>query len=339
LAGGIWLVVKRLALTLIIGTAVLGLALIGGALLGSSLLPLGDRASVARCEGVECAVGLTPPEAAEASALVPTSPPPCPYCGQNPDKWQTLTLTPPPVLLAPSAALIEASCGRLIYGLNEHERLPPASIAKIVTALVAAEQTSLSTRVPITINGWDLAAEDGSSIAGLEAGMELTVEELLYAMLLPSGNDAALALAEHFGGNAAFVRLMNQRVARAGLTNTRLLNPDGRDAEGSYTSALDIALLGRELLANPALREVAGTQTRPASWDGHLLWNTNYLVYGFEGATGVKFGFTEAAKETVVGSAKRDGRELIVSVLASDFAYLDAVRLMNWAFANTALSC
>jgi D-alanyl-D-alanine carboxypeptidase (penicillin-binding protein 5/6) len=92
-------------------------------------------------------------------------------------------------------------------------------------------------------------------------------------------------------------------------------------------------------MLNPALRTVAGAKTEPTSWDGRLMWNTNYLVYGYPGATGVKFGYTEGAKETVVGSAVRDGRELFVSVLNSDFAYLDAVKLLDWAFANTRVTC
>ena len=123
------------------------------------------------------------------------------------------------------------------------------------------------------------------------------------------------------------------------MTHSHFANPDGRDAADNYTSALDIALLGRQLMADPGLRPIAGAQTRTASWDKHLMWNTNYFVYGVPGAIGVKFGYTEAANETIVGAAARDGRELYVSVLNSDFGYLDAKKLTDWAYANTPPSC
>src|SRR5262249_20731308 len=179
-----------------------------------------------------------------------------------------------------AAVLIDGACGRLIYGLRPNDHYPPASIAKIVSALVVADRTQLTDKVQVKINGWDLAAADGSSIAGLIAGTSPTVEALLYALLLPAGNDAALALADHLGGQARFVDLMNDTARRAGLQNSHFATVDGRDAANNYTSALDIALLGRQLLANPALRTIAGSQTRTAPWDGHLMWNTNYLVYG-----------------------------------------------------------
>jgi D-alanyl-D-alanine carboxypeptidase len=204
---------------------------------------------------------------------------------------------------------------------------------------VAAEQAKLDDRVTVKVSGWSLAVEDGSSTAGLEAGMVVSVRDLLWGLMLPSGNDAALALADHLGGNEAFVALLDQRIRRTGLTNTRLANADGRDAPESYTSALDIALLGRELMTQPLLREIAGAKTAAAAWDGHTLWNTNYLVYGLEGATGVKFGYTESANETIVGSAVRGTREVFASVLNSDFAYLDAKKLLEWALNSTQPAC
>jgi D-alanyl-D-alanine carboxypeptidase len=291
----------------------------GGLSTGASLLERGDA-----------------PAPAQADARKEATP--CPYCNQDAEKWRSLTSVAPPAILGANAAVIEGACGQLIFGLREHERRSPASIAKIVTALVVVEQARLSDRVAVQINGWDLVAEDGSAIAGLEAGMNLSVEELLYGMLLPSGNDAALTLAGHLGGNDPFVQLVKARVARSGLKNTQLLNPDGRDLPESYTSAFDIVVLGRELMANPELRRIAGTQTVPSPRGG-LWWNTNYLVYGLPGATGVKFGYTEAANETVVGSAVLDGREVFISVLYSDFAYLDAVKLLNWALKETRPAC
>jgi D-alanyl-D-alanine carboxypeptidase len=262
-----------------------------------------------------------------------------PYKDQDPDRWMRQTSVAPPQISGTSAAVIEGSCGRLVYGLRQNERSPPASIAKIVSALVVADNARLTDKVDVKINGWELAIADGSSIVGLEPGMNLTVEELLYGMMLPSGNDAALALADNLGGSRRFVGLMNDKVRRLGLENSRFATVDGRDADDNYTSALDIGLLGRELMANPALRTIAGAKTSTASWDRHTIWNTNYFVYGYPDAIGVKFGYTEGANETVVAAASRNGRELYVSVLSSDFAYLDAVKLMDWAYKNTQPSC
>jgi D-alanyl-D-alanine carboxypeptidase (penicillin-binding protein 5/6) len=264
---------------------------------------------------------------------------PKPYSNQDPDRWMKSTSVAPPQIFGPNAALVEGSCGQLVYGLNQNERRPPASIAKIVTAMVVAEQAKMTDVVAVKINGWDLAIKDGSSTAGLEAGMNVAVEDLLYGLMLPSGNDAALALADHLGGTQRFATAMNERVQRLGLENSAFANPDGRDAPGQYTSALDMTLLGRELMKDPSLRAIAGTKTVPAKWAKHTLWNTNYLVYGYPGANGIKFGYTEAANETIVGSAVRNGRELYVTVLFSDFAYLDAVKLLDWAFANTQPNC
>lgn len=307
------------------------------AVVGFAVVTSGDGASLPCTEGAclqvtTSALGSGP--ATEAGGAAP-----CPYCNQEPSAWMRVTSTAPPQISGANAAVIEGSCGKLVYGLRQDERKPPASIAKIVTAIVSAEQGRLSDRIDVKVNGWDLSVADGSSVAGLEAGMNLSLEDLLYALMLPSGNDAAQALSDNFGGGTRFSNLMNGVVKRLGLTNSRFLNADGRDKEGSYTSAFDIALLGRDLMANPSLRKIAGTKTMAASWDGHTLWNTNYLVYGYPGALGVKFGYTEAANETIVGAAERNGREVYVSVLDSGFAYLDAVKLLDWTFNNTKPSC
>jgi D-alanyl-D-alanine carboxypeptidase len=299
----------------------------------------GQPAPATCAAGCAATGGLSAPVVTGASASGSKPAAPKPYVHQDADRWMKSTTVAPPQIFGPNAAVVEGSCGQLVYGLRQSERRAPASIAKIVTALVVAEQAKMTDRVDVKVNGWDLAIKDGSSTAGLEAGMNVAVEDLLYGLMLPSGNDAALALAGHLGGTQKFVAAMNEHVRRLGLENSAFANPDGRDAPGQHTTALDMALLGRELMKDPALRQIAGTRTIAAKWDNHTLWNTNYLVYGYQGATGVKFGYTEGANETVVGSAVRNGRELFVTVLYSDFAYLDAVKLLDWAFASTQPNC
>ena len=316
------------------------------AFIGSAYLlvsnPSGSEAPLSEtCEGSDCfsvEQRLTKSEDVSKAAAI-TSPPPCPYCGQDPNRWAAQTSVKPPEIDTKNAALLEGSCGALIYGLNQDQRRPPASLVKIATAMAVSSLGRLDDRAQININGWDLAAEDGSSIMGLEAGMSLTVEELLYGLLLPSGNDAALALAEHLGGSARVVSLMNQNVQRLGLHNTQFTNVDGRHNPDLYSTAFDMAYLGREMMADQKLKQIAGTQKFRPNWNGTELWNGNYLHYIFPGTIGVKTGYTEEAGSTIVAAVERDGRTLYAAVLGSWDAYWDAMRLFNWAFANTRSTC
>jgi D-alanyl-D-alanine carboxypeptidase len=193
--------------------------------------------------------------------------------------------------------------------------------------------------VDIRINGWDLAAEDDSTIMGLEAGMRLPVRDLLYGMLLASGNDAALALADHLGGTQQFVALMNAEARERGLTNTNFVTPDGRHHDAHFSTTFDMAVLGRALLEVPALRQAVSTQTYMPQWDGQLIWNNNYMLYNFPGTVGVKTGYTEQAEYTIVAAVEREGRLLIVSVFGSWNLYLDSMRLLDWAFVHTRPAC
>jgi D-alanyl-D-alanine carboxypeptidase len=280
-------------------------------------------------------------EACETATPAPTpTPGPCPYCDQDPDRWRQLTGVPPPELLGTSAVLMEADCGEVILGLQWRERRQPASLAKIATALVVAENADLADVVDVRITGWDLAVENESTIMGLIAGMRLPVEELLYGLLLSSGNDAALELSRHLGGEDTVVAMMNARIAALGLTDTHLQNSHGLDAAGAYTTPFDMAVLGRELLGNRLLRQIVGTQFRPEDWhELGGLWNGNYLLYIYEDATGIKTGYTEGAGWSIVSSAERDGRRLIASVFNSADVYWDSMRLFDWAFENTETVC
>jgi D-alanyl-D-alanine carboxypeptidase (penicillin-binding protein 5/6) len=299
--------------------------------------PSGRATDGPGCEAAECRPAVAEVDAKMAAA--PAAPTPCAYCGQDPQRWRSLTDKPPPEIGGKSAALIEGSCGTMVYGLGADDRRPPASLTKIVSAMVAADKADLDRPVDITINGWDLAADDGSSIMGIEAGMRLPVRDLLYGMLLASGNDAALALAQHLGGVSRFVDMMNAKVHQLGLTNTHFVNPDGRDTADHYSTALDMALLGRAFLSYPVLQQVATTQQYQPHWQGPVLWNDNWLLYNYDGTVGVKIGYTEQADFTIVAAAQRGGRLLIVSVFGSWNLYLDSMRLLDWAFANTKPAC
>ena len=253
---------------------------------------------------------------------------------------QPLDTSDPPVLTGKAAAIIEEPCGALTYELNAHQRLPPASLTKIATALVAAERADLSEVVTVQVNGPELSAQTDATVMGIKPGDRLSVSDLIYGLLLPSGNDAAIAIAEHVAGTVPdFVQLMNQEAARLGLSDTHFSNPHGLDDPDLYTSAFDIAVLGGELLQRPELAEVVSTPLYQPAWDGPALRNLNLLLGNYPGALGVKTGYTDQAGQTIVGAAERDGRRLIVSVLGSSDIYVDTMALFEWAFAATPQEC
>jgi D-alanyl-D-alanine carboxypeptidase len=239
-----------------------------------------------------------------------------------------------------AAAIIEEPCGAFLYDYNAHQRRAPASLTKIATALVALDAADLSEMVEVRVDGGELAMTTDSTVMGLEPGQQLSVRDLLYGLLLPSGNDAAIAIAEHIEDSApAFVGLMNSKVEQLGLDDTHFTNPHGLDDPDMYTSALDIAALGRELMRQPELATIVGTRIYQPAWDGPPLWNGNRLLNLYPESLGVKIGFTDDAGGTIVAAAERDGRRLIVSVLGSAGIYDDAITLLEWAFVNVPSAC
>jgi D-alanyl-D-alanine carboxypeptidase (penicillin-binding protein 5/6) len=158
---------------------------------------------------------------------------------------------------------------------------------------------------------------------------------------LPSGNDAAIQIAEHVAGSVpAFVAMMNQKAAELGLEHTRFANPHGLDDGSLYTSAYDMAIMGRELLQRPALAEMVGTQAYQPNWSGPAVGNLNQLLGFYPGSLGVKTGYTPLAGQTIVAAAEQGGRTIIVSVLGSHWdIYKDVSELLNWAFQSTEPAC
>ncbi len=242
--------------------------------------------------------------------------------------------TDPPAITGISGLVIEEPCGGTLFEQNASLKLPPASLTKIMTALVAVDHSSLDELVKIDVNGPELSAETDSTVMGIEPGMTLSMRDLLNGLLLSSGHDAAVQIAEHVAGTVpAFVRMMNDKASAMGLTDTHFSNPHGLDDDNLYSSARDMALMGRELLKNPDLAEIVRAQTYQPSWDKPALQNLNLLLGFYQGAIGVKTGYTDLAGQTIVGAAERDGRRIIVSELgAKTDIYADASALLEWAF-------
>jgi D-alanyl-D-alanine carboxypeptidase (penicillin-binding protein 5/6) len=247
----------------------------------------------------------------------------------------------PPRISAAAAVVMDEACGVVLYELNGGMRRPPASVTKILTALVAHDNSDLDDLVSISISGAEFSLETDSTVMGLEPGQTLTMRDLLYGLLLPSGNDAAIQIAEYIGGSVAgFARMMNARAAELGLENSHFTNPHGLDDPALYTSAYDMAILGRELLRRPALAEMVKAPVYQPAWDGPAVANINQLLSFYPGTLGVKTGYTDQAGQTIVAAAEQGDRRIIVSILGDQFdVYKDVSELLNWAFQSTATAC
>ena len=308
-----------------IGLALVAVALAGGWAAGSIY---GGRLAPA-CSGCTSSVS-----AAETSPLrVPSD----------------LSLSPTPTAAAPAAteptdfpyvsaksiALVDGACGALIYGRDEHQRVPPASLTKLMTAAVAMDHADPGTMITAHVDGEQLYNDTGSTIMGLKPGMQLSLLDLLYGLLLPSGNDAAIAIAEGVGGSQqAFVALMNEKAKQLALNDTHFTNPHGLNDQDLYSSAYDMAMLARYVMQNETLRQIVATESWQPKWDGPPVWNGNKLLSEYPGADGVKIGYTEESQQTIVASASRSGRRVIASLMQSQDRYTDSQRLLDWAFAQ-----
>jgi len=228
---------------------------------------------------------------------------------------------------AASAILMDAESGRVLYEKDAHERRLIASTTKLMTALVAVESTPDLERL-VTVKP-EYQAE-GSSMY-LRAGEELTLRELLYGLLLASGNDAALAIAGGCAGDVeTFVEWMNEKAAELGMADSHFANPNGLDDDEHYSTAYDLALLAREVLGNGTLAEIVATKSITVAQ--RSLTNHNKLLWRYEGCTGMKTGYTDAAGRTLVSSAVRDGQTLICVTLKDPNDWADHAALFDYGF-------
>ncbi len=237
----------------------------------------------------------------------------------------------PPLPTGESAVVLDGNSGAVLYAKNPHAHLPEASTTKIMTAIVAIENGRLEDRFTVDVDSNVLAATTESTVMGLMPGQEVSLETLLYGLMLPSGNDAAIAIAKHVGGSEqAFVKMMNDKAQAMGLRDTQFKNPHGLDVDGHYSSAYDLAVMARYGMANPRFYSVASARHWNA--DGFDLWNLNKLLPVYPGADGVKPGFTDNAGRCLIGSAVRDNHRVIVAVLRSQDPTGESRALLDYAF-------
>lgn len=243
-----------------------------------------------------------------------------------------------PTITSESAVLMDAKTGTVLYAQNAEKEQFPASITKIVTGIIALENESALSSI-VTVSK-EARGEDGTRVY-LAEGEQVTLEKLLYGMLMNSGNDAATAIAEYIDGTKAkFAERMNAFVReKAGAEHTFFVNPNGLPDKAQVTTALDMANIARYAMKNERFRKIVGTERMPwvgKEWTSTLI-NHNELLKDYEGATGIKNGYTEAAGFTLVASAKRNGMELIGVLLKSpskNVVYDDMRHLLDYGFAN-----
>jgi serine-type D-Ala-D-Ala carboxypeptidase (penicillin-binding protein 5/6) len=246
-------------------------------------------------------------------------------------------------LASKSAVLMDVGSGQILFEKNSHEKLPPASVTKVMTLLLISEaldsgKIKLTDKVQIS----ERASEMGGSQIFLEPGEIQTVENLIKGIAVASGNDACVAMAEYIGGSEEnFVKMMNNKAKELGMKNTNFVNTNGLPVENHYTTANDIALMSKELLKHDSMHKYLTT------WMDEVvvgkkqakigLANTNKLIRHYQGATGVKTGFTQEAKYCLSAAAKRGDTHLVAATLGAETSkerFNDASSLLNYGFAN-----
>jgi D-alanyl-D-alanine carboxypeptidase (penicillin-binding protein 5/6) len=254
------------------------------------------------------------------------------------------SLDGPPLTTCKAWAIADAKTGKLLWGHHEADKLDMASTTKMMTAFIVCQLAKDDPKIlEETITFSESADKTPGSTSDVRTGEKVKVGELLYGLLLPSGNDAATAFAEHFGSrfDGGFIAEMNRQAAKLGLQETHYENPHGLPAKGHQSSARDLAKLAYVAMQNPLFRQYVGTRqhgtkvTGESGYERNVVWkNTNKLL-GIDGYSGVKTGTTTAAGACLVSWGERNGRELIVVVLgstASDARYVDARNLFRWAW-------
>ncbi len=242
-------------------------------------------------------------------------------------------------LTAKSALLMESETGKVLYEYNAHEKLPMASVTKVMTMLLAMEAVDKgSLKFTDMITGSAHAKSMGGSTIFLDEGESLSLSDMLKGIAVSSGNDAAVAVAEHIGGSEEnFVNMMNEKAKALGMENTHFVNCNGLDADNHYSSAYDIAIMSRELMKHEDIFKFT-TIWQDTLRDGKFtLSNTNKLVRFYDGATGLKTGSTDKAKFCISATAKRDNMHLIAVIMASPSSKernRDASNLLNYGFSN-----
>jgi D-alanyl-D-alanine carboxypeptidase (penicillin-binding protein 5/6) len=280
---------------------------------------------------------LTGPSATTAATVTPFPPtitpvPPTPTPGVAPP---TLTgSSAAPSVSALSVVVVDEDSGAVLFSRDPHRRLPPASLTKIFTTLVALKHGDLHQNIKVQFDSTELV---DSTLMGIKSGETYSLEDLLYGLMLPSGNDAALAIADALGGSESqFAVMMNSQAADLGLVDSHFVNAHGLDAADHYSTAFDLAMAARfGMMHNEEFRSLAKSK----AWEVHgskdyWVYNLNRFLRSYDGSDGVKIGYTDSSGPAIVASATRYGHRVYVALLHAGDIVGDSAPLFNWVFAN-----
>ena len=239
-----------------------------------------------------------------------------------------------PNVTARSAIVIEASTGHVIYSRNADQRMFPASTTKMMTLITALESGRLDEIVTV---GPNADGAEGSTL-WLNAGEKIPLRELLYGMIMVSGNDAAIAIAEHLGGDVPnFTAQMTRRAKELGTKDTQFVNPHGLPSDNHYTTAHDLAIIAAHGYKLPEFEEIVTAKEKSYGWIHDfpkIIRSENQMLWLYRGANGIKTGYTDAAGRCLVSAAKRDGIQIISVVLDSEYMWNDSILLLDYGFNN-----
>ncbi len=263
-------------------------------------------------------------------------------------------------IYSPSALLMDLNSGKILYEKNIYEKMYPASLTKVMTAIIILENCKLDDIATVSYNAV-MSLSSGYVTANLQMGEELTIEQLLYVLMVGSSNDAAIVLAEHFSGSVEdFSIVMNEKAKELGCTSTNFVNPNGAHDENHYSTAYDLSLMAKYAMQNETFRKLVSTTsyklpaTNKYEKEDRLFTTTNSLLivnnnaradnYYYKYATGIKTGFTTPAKNCLIASANKGNLELLTVVLGASQTdeglsqrYLDTINLFKYGYSNYTL--
>lgn len=238
-----------------------------------------------------------------------------------------------PIITAKSAIVMDAATGKVLYAKDAEAKRYPASTTKMMTLIVALENGNLDD----VIEASEKASKTEGSSLWLEHGEKLTLRDLLYGVMLVSGNDATVAVAEHIAGSVdAYAKLMTKKAHEIGAVHTSFTNSSGLPDPNHYSTAHDLAMIAAYGYKNPLFEEFVSTKSKIIPWAmndfGRELFNENRMLWLYEGGNGVKTGYTDAAGRCLVSGAKREGVQLVAVVLDSEFMWNDSIALLDYSF-------
>ncbi len=229
--------------------------------------------------------------------------------------------------------VVDGESGAVLFEMNGYEPIAPASLTKIMTAILGIEHGNPSEHIKVDVSSKDF---QDSTLMGLEPWFDVTLEDILYGLMLPSGNDAAVAIARYVAGDEnTFIQLMNQRAAELGLQSTHFANPHGLDAPNHYSSPYDMVVMARYGMQYPLFQKLAAARYHDITGSNiaYTVENLNPILWAYPGADGVKIGYTDDAGRAMVATAERNGHRIYVAFMRSEAGLVpDTVELFDWAF-------